>query len=118
MTEVLVEFDTVTTGPDGRRWAPRVCGRPAGDGLLEGWIEFTPVDGDGSAEPVRTARETEQSSREDLMYWAQGLSQVYLDDALRRAIDMPASRRQTSSVRASPHFDGPAQRGGNSPRRS
>jgi hypothetical protein len=118
MTEVLVEFDTVTTGPDGMRWAPRVCGRPAGDGLWEGWIEFTPVDRDASADPVRTPRETEQPNRADLMYWAQGLTQVYLDDALRRAIDVPAAAHETPEVRSSPHFEGPARRGGSTSRRS
>jgi hypothetical protein len=110
MTEVLVEFDTVTTGPDGIRWAPRACGRPADDGLWEGWIEFTPIDADAAIEPVRTGRETEQPNRADLMYWAQGLTQVYLDDALLRAIEVPGPVRQLSTVHSSPYFDGPAQR--------
>jgi len=107
MTEVLVEFETITIGPDGKRWTPRVCGRVADDGLWEGWIEFTPVDQDSAASPLRTPRETEQPNRADLLYWAQGLTQVYLDDALRRAIERPAPIRHTTSTRP-PHFDGPA----------
>src|SRR6185503_20365593 len=87
MAEVLVEFDTVVVGDDGTRWSPQVCGGVADDGLWEGWIEFTSAN--SSIAPVRTPRETEQSKRDDLMYWAQGLSQVYLEQALRRAIASP-----------------------------
>ena len=38
MAEVLVQFDTVLTSPDGQRFAPQACGRPAGN-VWEGWIE-------------------------------------------------------------------------------
>jgi hypothetical protein len=84
MAEVLVEFDTVLLGADGTRWAPRVCGAVASDGLWEGWVEFTPLN--DAVDPVRTARETEQPKRGDLMYWAQGLTQAYLEGALDRAL--------------------------------
>lgn len=99
MAEVLVEFDTTVVGDDGTRWVPRVWGGIADDGLWEGWIEFTPSD--VAASPVRTPRETEQSKRDDLMYWAQGLSQVYLDAALRRAI-RPTGTSNTRSDHTSP----------------
>jgi hypothetical protein len=35
---------------------------------------------------MRTPRETEQPNREDLAYWATGLTQVYLEGALTRAL--------------------------------
>ena len=88
MAETLVEFDTIIRDADGTRWAPRVCGCVAADGLWEGWIEFTPTS--GTIDPVRTRRETEQPNRMDLMYWAQGLTQIYLEGALRRALELPA----------------------------
>src|SRR5947199_325543 len=104
MAEVFVEFDVVIIGPDGVGWVPRACGREDASGLWEGWIEFVP---DGSAEPVRTQRETIQPNRVDLMYWSQGLTRVYLESALLRALSPvrvhPREVRDTPPV-----FDGPA----------
>jgi hypothetical protein len=108
VAEVLVEFDTTVSGRDGTRWLPRVCGRVADDGLWEGWIEFLPIR--DSAEPVRTPRETEQSNRNALMYWAQGLTQVYLESALLRALEPPPRRRSSSTTVTRPYFDSPAPR--------
>lgn len=102
MGEVLVRFDAVLTAPDGRQFAPHACGRPAGN-VWEGWIEFVPVSG-GS--PVRTPRETEQPNRNDLMYWAQGLTRVYLDGALSRALKEPFVAEPAPRLES--HFDGPA----------
>ena len=106
MTEVLVEFDTTVRGTDGVRWAPRACGGVAAGGLWEGWIEFMPHD--DSLDPVRTPRETEQPNRTDLIYWAQGLTQVYLEGALRRALEPPPRPRETPAPL--PHFDEPSAR--------
>ena len=64
----------------------------ADDGLWEGWLEFVLA---GDEETVRTARETEQAERDDLDYWAQGLSATYLEGALERAL-----RPLSSSSRA------------------
>lgn len=104
MAEVLVEFDTVILAKDGKGWIPRACGRVASDGLWEGWIEFVPAD--GLVAPIRTARETEQPNRADLMYWATGLTGAYLEEALKRALEPrfePIARPVVTS-----HFDGPA----------
>jgi hypothetical protein len=62
----------------------RACGRQRYDGLWEGWIEFEPDDG---SVPLRTARETTQPTLATLEYWAAGLTPVYLEGALSRAID-------------------------------
>jgi hypothetical protein len=86
VSEVLVEFDSLLVARDGTGWTPRACGGIADDGLWEGWIEFASTDGTAH---VRTPRETEQPNREDLAYWATGLTQVYLEGALRRAIESP-----------------------------
>lgn len=85
MAEVLIDFDATIVAPDGRRWTPRACGGVADDGLWEGWIEFAATDG---ADRVRTPRETEQPNRQDLAYWATGLTEVYLEGALRRALTL------------------------------
>ena len=104
MADVFVEYDTVLVGPDGTGWAPRACGRADASGLWEGWIEFVP---DRAAEPVRTQRETQQPNRDDLMYWAQGLTHVYLESALTRALG-PARVTPTDIRATPPLFDGPA----------
>jgi hypothetical protein len=103
MAEVLVEFQTVMTAPDGRRYIPRACGRETGH-IWEGWIEF--VSPDGSAPPLRTERETVQPNRDDLMYWAQGLTNVFLSGALDRAAR--GAVRFEREVSRQAHFDGPA----------
>ena len=102
MPEVLVRFDAILSAPDGRRFTPQACGRPAGN-VWEGWIEFLPVDG---GTPVRTPRETEQPKRDDVVYWAQGLTRVYLDGALSRALQEPIVMEEARSLPSS--FDGPA----------
>ena len=103
MAEVLVQFQTVMTAPDGRRFVPSACGRADGH-VWEGWLEFAPVAGDGEA--LRTGRETVQPNRDDLMYWAQGLTQVFLEGALSRALGSPA--RAPREVALEPRFDGPS----------
>jgi hypothetical protein len=104
MAEVLVEFDTILTADDGTRWVPRAAGRASSDGLWEGWIEF--LDMSDSKRTVRSPRETEQPNRDDLMYWAQGLTQTYLEGALSRALDeRPATTEGDAYVPA--RFDGP-----------
>lgn len=82
MAEVLVDFDVRLAGPDGRIYEPQACGRERADGLWEGWIEFVAPEG----EPKRTGRETTQPNRDDLMYWAQGLTATYLEGALDRVL--------------------------------
>jgi hypothetical protein len=39
---------------------------------------------------VRSGRETTQPNRTDTVYWATGLTPVYLEGALRRALDAPS----------------------------
>lgn len=102
MAEVLVVFDTTLRTRDGRRFLPQACGRMLDSRLWEGWLEFLPADGGA---PVRSGRETEQPNRADLKYWAEGLSQVYLEGALNRALARPVIL--DSSVAAEPAFNGP-----------
>lgn len=104
MAEVLVEFDATIPGPDGGRYAARACARLGDDGLWEGWLEFTDVE---TGIDVRSGRETTQPSRDDAMYWATGLSRVYLEGALARAL-RPPRRSAPVEVSVEPAFDGPA----------
>jgi hypothetical protein len=103
MAETLVQFDApLFLGSDGPYFA-QACGRRSGDGLWEGWIEFTrPSD----HKALRTGRETTQPNREDLVYWATGLRPVYLEGALERTV----AKAPNPPIEAlpAPAFDGPA----------
>ena len=82
MAEVLASFSTQVTDEFGSYY-PRAVGRLARDGMWEGWIEFVPAD--GGSDVLVTAVETHQPERQHLVYWATGLSQVYMEGALKRA---------------------------------
>jgi hypothetical protein len=103
VAEVLVQFADPVVSPDGVAYIARACGAEAPDGLWHGWIEFLPVEGGSS---VRTGRETTQPNRVDAEYWATGLTPVYLEGALQRALK-PPSRPVAPDVMP-PVFDGPA----------
>jgi hypothetical protein len=111
MAEVLVQFDTDIRDADGVAYTPSVCARHRDDGLWEAWIEFAPADPARGA-PLRSGRETEQAERDDVVYWAGGLTSVYLEGALARAraaahLDR-TPRLGQREVDAAPRFDGPA----------
>ena len=83
MAEVLVEFNEPVTDSEGNTYTARACGSEMVDGRWQGWIEFRPVDG---GDPIRSGRETTQPNRADTLYWATGLTPVYLEGALERAL--------------------------------
>jgi len=100
MAEVLAEFaDPVAC--DGVAYRAQACGAPLGN-VWEAWIEFLPI---GSGPAIRTARETTQPNFTDAQYWASGLTHVYLEGALSRALN-PLVRRVVTGSR--PVFDAPA----------
>jgi hypothetical protein len=103
MAEVLAEYPDFVVGDDGEAYHAQACGAPNDDGLWEAWIEFTAVDGTMT---IRSPRETTQPNRADTVYWAGGLTTVYLEGALARALSPPVVRKPVSP--ASPNFDGPA----------
>jgi hypothetical protein len=105
MAEVLVEFVEPVVSKDGHAYIARACGGPAASnhGTWQGWLEFVPAAG-GPA--VRSGRETTQPNREDTVYWATGLTPVYLEGALERALN-PLTKVPPSPVPEA-IFDGPA----------
>ena len=103
MAETFVTFDTPIRGRDGKVYEARACGGPMDHGLWQGWIEFVPIDG---GPPIRSPRETTQPNRVDAEYWATGLTPVYLEGALRRALDPPVT--VPTLPRQPAIFDGPA----------
>jgi hypothetical protein len=103
VAEVLLEFGEPVLAGDGRSYMARACGGEMPDGMWQGWIEFTPTDG----EPVRSGRETTQPNRQDTIYWATGLTPIFLEGCLARTLKLPF-RRLVQAV-SRPHFDRPAQ---------
>jgi hypothetical protein len=95
--EVLLEYDRLLFGDDGRTYRARAWGGEAHDGThrWHGWIEFLPLEG-GS--PVRTARETTQPDRTCTVYWSTGLTRVYLEGALERALRLADAIRTNSLI--------------------
>jgi hypothetical protein len=103
VAEVLVEFAEAVTSEDGKNYTARAVGAEMPDGKWQGWLEFVPL---GAGDPVRSSRETTQPNRTDAEYWATGLTYVYLEGALRRALNRP--QRPLARPVDPPHFDGPA----------
>ena len=104
MAEVLVQFTEPVIRSGDETYIARACGAEMPDGLWQGWIEFLPV---GPGKPIRSGRETTQPNRADLLYWATGLTAVYLEGALDRALK-PLTRAAAEPI-PPPVFDGPVQ---------
>jgi hypothetical protein len=103
VAEVLAQFTDPVISEDDVAYLARACGTPAPDGLWQGWIEFEPLE---RGEPLRTGRETTQPNRQDALYWAGGLTHVYLEGALRRALHPLVRTLEPEPPVAA--FDGPA----------
>jgi hypothetical protein len=102
VAETILQYNNAVPGPDGASYRARACGGQMDDGLWQGWIEFTPL---GGGAPMRSGRETTQPNRADLVYWATGLSAVYLEGALKRALEGPIVL--SADEVEPPAFDGP-----------
>ena len=104
MAEVLVEFSDPVKADDGRVFVAQACGSEMHSGLWQGWIEFVPV---GGGDPLRSTRATTQPNRQDTLYWATGLTPVYLEGALQRTL-RPLGKAPASDQPVAAFFDGPA----------
>jgi len=101
MAEILVRYRTPVTDSDGLQYEARAYGAPIDHVLWEGWIEFVPI---GGGPMLCTSRETTQPNRTDTEYWATGLTQVYLEGALIRAIVRHCRRDEEKRPRHVFHF--------------
>jgi len=104
MAQVVSAFSQVIRTTDGTAYTVTACGRERSDGMWEGWLEFAPDD---ASLVLRTRRETSQPNLTDLRYWATGLTPVYLEGALARALEAPPLARSTA-VPETPAYDSPA----------
>ena len=86
---------------DGHDYIVVVVGIERDDGTWGGWLQFHDTENDRT---MRTGQETSQPNREALEYWASGVEDVFLEDALGRAVPESTnasdpSRRDAPSVR-------------------
>ena len=103
VAQVLLTYRGLIRTTEGTSYTARACGRERSDGMWEGWVEFVPDDGTTT---VRSPRETTQPNLTDLNYWATGLTPVYLEGALVRALkDPPRPARPDATT---PAYDAPA----------
>jgi hypothetical protein len=105
MAEVLRSFDEPIAHTKGTFHA-RVVGRYAEDGMWEGWMEFVPAS-PGGGEVVVSSVESRQPEREHLQYWADGLTVVYAEGSLDRALHPIVVRTRAA---AAPASERPARR--------
>jgi hypothetical protein len=90
MSTMVHEKEIALADENGRRFdLVRVHAGEMPGGTWEGWIEFRSADG----EVVTTERETTQSNRAGVAYWATGLEPIFLEGALRRATALARQRR-------------------------
>jgi hypothetical protein len=90
MVELIHQYRTLLPLADGRIYTARVYSDRQPSGLWEGWFVFFPLD---PGDALATDRETTQSKRDDVVYWATGITPTYLEGALRRAFEaLPETR--------------------------
>jgi hypothetical protein len=82
MSQLIAHLTDSFTSTQSLTYRVEVWGREREDTLWEGWLVFIAPDG----VVLRTGRETVQSKRKALAYWAGGLEPVYWEGALARAV--------------------------------
>lgn len=102
MAEVIHDYGLVRS-TDGAVYHVRACGSEMDESRWQGWLEFQPITG---GLPLRSGRETTQPNRVDLVYWATGVTPVYIEGSLHRALNPVV--RAAIVPEAPPAFDGPA----------
>jgi hypothetical protein len=82
MLDLAHHYEELLTSPKGT-YRARVYGEQLDNGRWAGWLVFVPV---GGGRLIATEHETTQATLADLAYWGSGLTEVYLQGALDRAL--------------------------------
>jgi hypothetical protein len=85
MTKLIRRFPATVSNARGA-FSVSVIARDTGGDTWEGWLEFAPAAPNGTSGFV-TGIETRQHDRRSLERWASGLTSVYAEGALARALD-------------------------------
>ena len=84
MPEVINELETTIVSPRGDEYYVQVVAEQLATGLWDAWLEFVPVD--DALDALLTKTETTQPTRDDVVHWAEMLSETYLKGAFGRAV--------------------------------
>jgi hypothetical protein len=82
MFEHIQQYGLIDAG--GIRYRPRAYGDPQPEGTWDGWLVFFPLGGGTAIAPP--CPESTRSTVAALAVWAAGLTPVYLEGALARAL--------------------------------
>jgi hypothetical protein len=93
--QFICQFTPILKGLRGERYVARAYTTRQPGGLWEAWLVFRSLK-NGSM--LATDRETTQSTREHVLYWATGLGETYLQGALERALDRRPEFREARRV--------------------
>jgi len=115
VAEVLVALPDVLAAENGQTYTAQAVGAETPLGHWQAWIEFIPLDG---GLPAASPRETTQPNRAAAVYWASGLTAIYLEGALARALGKNGGRAAGARMQsvapapppASPHAAAPRRR--------
>jgi len=88
MFQRVYDYPAIQTAT--RWYKPRAYGEPLSDGTWAGWLVFFALNGRSAKAPA--GPETTQTSLALLARWAAGLTPVYLEGALKRALGLRAQR--------------------------
>jgi hypothetical protein len=92
MPEVITGFQTAIVSPRGDEYYVQVLAEQLASDLWEAWLEFVPVD--DALDALLTKTETTQPTRDDVVHWAETLSETYLKGAFGRASTVNEGRRR------------------------
>lgn len=95
MLALAHHYNDLVVADTGVTYAARIYAGADIDGRLGGWIVFFPV---GGGRVISTDRETTQLSMADLRYWASGLTHIYLQGALARALALEPEAQLLSEL--------------------
>jgi hypothetical protein len=95
MPELLAQLSTTVIDDDGNAFGVLAYGEPQHDGRWQAWLEFVSVDGPRHRSP----RETTQPDRAAAIYWATGLTPVFIEGAFARAGSGPGVTDGTTGDR-------------------
>ena len=83
MIEHVADLPYRIVDASGSEYYSSVAAEQRADGVWEAWLEYVPTD---ESEPLVTPTETTQSSRADVIRWADALTDTYIEGAFDRAV--------------------------------
>jgi hypothetical protein len=93
MTELIADLPYRVVDTSGVEYFAGVAAEQRADGQREAWLEYVPAD---ESDALLTNTETTQLTRADVVRWAEGLGETYVQGAFDRAIAATTGSRLVS----------------------